>query len=111
MCIWLFSLVYEADGATLYVFFLQDIVYAFMQFPSGSITGRVVSDSDITDLSSYAIDNGQYCSFDDVDVLKKLATVSSQLNVGKVDKEVSAFKFLLFILFSCSFTDHLPFAY
>ncbi|GJN20772.1 hypothetical protein PR202_gb08190 [Eleusine coracana subsp. coracana] len=76
-----------------------DTVYAFMQFPSGSVTGRVVSDSDITDLMNYAIDDrpGRYCNFHDVDILKKLAAVSSQLNVGKVDKVKSHSEMLISI--------------
>jgi hypothetical protein len=52
-------------------------VCAFMQFPS------------VSDLTEYA-----------VDVLKKLAAVSSQLNVGKVgDKVVSASILLYYLIF------------
>lgn len=51
-----------------------------MQFPSGSFTERVVTDQ-----------LGTLNSGSDLDMLKKLAAVSCQLNVGKVaDKVVSS---------------------
>jgi len=62
----------------------------FMQFPSG-ITERVVTD--MTDLTEYAagvkLRTQNSCS-SDVDVLKKLAAVSSQLNAGKVGDKVKS---------------------
>ena len=64
-----------------------------MQFPSGSFTERVVTDA-TDDLTNYTITNQLgtlYSGYGDLDMLKKLAAVSSQLNVGKVaDKVVSA---------------------
>ncbi|TVU30479.1 hypothetical protein EJB05_22106, partial [Eragrostis curvula] len=65
-------------------------IYAFMQFPSGSVTGRVISDR--TDLTNYGTNDqtGQYSKFGDVDILKKLAAVSSQVNVGKVADKVKS---------------------
>jgi len=65
-----------------------------MQFPSGSFTKRVVTDA-TDDLTNYTIITNQlgtlYGGSGDLDMLKKLAAVSSQLNVGKVtDKVVSA---------------------
>lgn len=64
-----------------------------MQFPSGSFTKRVVTDT-TDDLTNYTITNQLgtlYGGSGALDMLKKLAAVSSQLNVGKVtDKVVSA---------------------
>jgi len=64
-----------------------------MQFPSGSFTERVVTDA-TDDLTNYTITNQLgtlYSGYGDLDMLKKLAAVSSQLNFGKVaDKVVSA---------------------
>ncbi|RCV42665.1 hypothetical protein SETIT_9G233700v2 [Setaria italica] len=56
-------------------------VCAFMQFPS------------VSDLTEYAVDDklrSQYNGSGNVDVLKKLAAVSSQLNVGKVGDKVKS---------------------
>ncbi|KAG2548684.1 hypothetical protein PVAP13_9KG211085 [Panicum virgatum] len=72
-------------------------ICTFMQFPSG-ITERVVTD--MTDLTDYAVGVKlrTQISSGDVDVLKKLAAVSSQLNVGKVgDKVKSHFEMLVSI--------------
>ncbi|PVH31778.1 hypothetical protein PAHAL_9G230700 [Panicum hallii] len=65
-------------------------ICTFMQFPSG-ITERVVTD--MTDLTDYAVGvklTTQNSCSGDVDVLKKLAVVSSQLNVGKVGDKVKS---------------------
>ncbi|CAL4925261.1 unnamed protein product [Urochloa decumbens] len=69
-------------------------ICAFMQFPSGSITERVVTD--MTDLTECAVDDQQRTqnSSGDVDVLKKLA-MSSQLNVGKVGDKVKSYSEML----------------
>ena len=77
-----------------------------MQFPSG-ITERVVTD--MTDLTDYAVGVKlrTQISSGDVDVLKKLAAVSSQLNVGKVgDKVVSASNFYFIIQFHSFSLSH-----
>lgn len=75
---------------------LQGAIFAFMQFPSASVTGRVLVG--VPDLTKYSMGDQletHYCEFRDVDILKKLAAVSSQLNVGKVaDKVVSGSKCL-----------------
>ncbi|XP_062201313.1 midasin-like isoform X2 [Phragmites australis] len=55
-------------------------ICAFMQFPSGSITKYAIDDQRGT----------QYSVFGYVDMLKKLAAVSSQLNVGKVADKVKS---------------------
>jgi midasin len=74
-----------------FVCFLQETIYAFMQFPSGSISGRIICD--MTDSTNYEIDDDpprQYSNFDAVEMLKKLADVSTQMDFGKVgDKVVS----------------------
>lgn len=83
---------------------MQGTIRAFMEFPSGSITERVVTD--MSDLTEYAVDDKQKTQNSgsrDVDVLKKLAIVLSQLNVGKVgDKVVSASNFYFIIGFHSS---------
>ena len=87
-------------------FLLQGTICNFMQFPSG-ITERVVTD--MTDLTDYAVGVKlrTQISSGDVDVLKKLAAVSSQLNVGKVgDKVVSASNFYFIIQFHSSSLSH-----
>lgn len=64
-------------------------IFAFMQFPSASVTGRVLVG--VPDLTKYSMGDQletHYCEFRDVDILKKLAAVSSQLNVGKVADKV-----------------------
>nr|CAB3494534.1 unnamed protein product [Digitaria exilis] len=66
-------------------------IVAVMEFPSGSITERFVTD--MTDVTEYAVDDKlktQNSGSRDVDVLKKLAIVSSQLNVGKVGDKVKS---------------------
>jgi midasin len=68
-----------------------------MQFPSGSFTERVVTDV-TDDLTNYTI-TGQLGTLNscsgDVDMLKKLAAMSSQLNVCKVAGKVVVHLFLL----------------
>ncbi|KAL6842329.1 hypothetical protein ACP4OV_027756 [Aristida adscensionis] len=71
-------------------------IYAFMQFPSGSITRRVIND--MTDISNYSIDGQpgfQSSDSDDFDILKKLAGVSSQLNICKVEDKVKSYSEML----------------
>jgi len=63
-----------------------------MQFPSGSFTKRVVTDT-TDDLTNSTITNQLgtlYGGSGDLDMLKKLAAVSSQLNVGKVTDKVKS---------------------
>ncbi|KQJ96949.1 midasin [Brachypodium distachyon] len=60
-------------------------IFGFMQFPNGYVTGMALVG--VPDSTKYSIGDQletQYCEFGDVDVLKKLALVSSQLNVGEV---------------------------
>ncbi|AQK86708.1 ribosome export associated1 [Zea mays] len=72
-------------------------IYAFMQFPSGSFTERVVTDV-TDDLTNYTI-TGQLGTLNscsgDVDMLKKLAAMSSQLNVCKVAGKVKSLSEML----------------
>ncbi|KAJ1295332.1 hypothetical protein BS78_01G216000 [Paspalum vaginatum] len=66
-------------------------IYAFMQFPSGYITKRIVTDA--ADLTKHAISDQLgtlYIGSEDVDILKKLAAVSSQLNAGEVSDKVKS---------------------
>ena len=105
---WLMTLIdFMMLTVLLLSFLLQGTICNFMQFPSG-ITERVVTD--MTDLTEYAagvkLRTQNSCS-SDVDVLKKLAAVSSQLNVGKVgDKVVSASNFYFIIQFHSSSLSH-----
>ncbi|KAL6643149.1 hypothetical protein ACP70R_021330 [Stipagrostis hirtigluma subsp. patula] len=69
-------------------------IYAFMQFPSGSITGTVITD--MTELSNYAIDGQPGTQYSDSDVLKKLVGMSSQLNVGRVAEKVKSYSEMQF---------------
>ena len=104
---WLMTLIDFMMLTVLLSFLLQGTICNFMQFPSG-ITERVVTD--MTDLTEYAagvkLRTQNSCS-SDVDVLKKLAAVSSQLNAGKVgDKVVSASNFYFIIQFHSSSLSH-----
>jgi hypothetical protein len=104
---WLMTLIDFMMLTVLLSFLLQGTICNFMQFPSG-ITERVVTD--MTDLTEYAagvkLRTQNSCS-SDVDVLKKLAAVSSQLNACKVgDKVVSASNFYFIIQFHSSSLSH-----
>ena len=104
---WLMTLIdFMMLTVLLLSFLLQGTICTFMQFPSG-ITERVVTD--MTDLTDYAVGVKlrTQISSGDVDVLKKLAAVSSQLNVGKVgDKVVSASNFYFIIQFHSFSLSH-----
>ena len=104
---WLMTLIdFMMLTVLLLSFLLQGTIGNFMQFPSG-ITERVVTD--MTDLTDYAVGVKlrTQISSGDVDVLKKLAAVSSQLNVGKVgDKVVSASNFYFIIQFHSFSLSH-----
>ncbi|KAG8091817.1 hypothetical protein GUJ93_ZPchr0012g21118 [Zizania palustris] len=61
------------------------VIFAIMQFPSGSTTGNV--SVDMPDLMKYESDDRleiHYSELNDLAMLKKLAAVSSQLNVGEL---------------------------
>jgi hypothetical protein len=70
---------------------LQDEVFAFMQFPNGSVAGMALMSA--PDLTNYSMGDEletQYSEFGDVHIMEKLSRVSSHLKVGEVaDKVVS----------------------